>query len=239
VVREHLTDVTTMVEQSDIFSVLAHIDYPVRSWPAERAGPFDPAAFEDEFRAALRATAQSGRALEINTRLPLHGTILTWWHQEGGDAVTFGSDAHIPSLIGHGFAEAAHMAEAYGFRPRQESVRPLGASGPGYWRHEPLAGYDRRTARLLGWVREVGAECDAAVGSDLVHLDYHPGNILVSDGRITGVVDWDGAARGDRHLDPVTFRFDLALRASDLTDWLDDILLTSFPEIGSARIGRI
>jgi histidinol-phosphatase (PHP family) len=117
VVREYLTDVTTMVEQSDIFSVLAHIDYPVRSWPADRAGPFDPAAFEDEFRAALRATAQSGRALEINTRLPLHGTILTWWHQEGGDAVTFGSDAHIPSLVGHGFAEAAHMAEAHGFRP--------------------------------------------------------------------------------------------------------------------------
>lgn len=117
VVREYLAGVATMVEQSDIFSVLAHIDYPVRFWPAERAGPFDPAAFEDEFRAALRATAQSGRALEINTRLPLHGTILTWWHQEGGDAVTFGSDAHVPSLVGHGFAEAAQMAEAHGFRP--------------------------------------------------------------------------------------------------------------------------
>lgn len=117
VVREYLADVTRMVAESDVFSVLAHIDYPVRSWPAERAGPFDPTAFEDEFRVALRATAQSGRALEINTRLPLHGTILTWWHEEGGDAVTFGSDAHFPSLVGHGFTEAAHMAEAHGFRP--------------------------------------------------------------------------------------------------------------------------
>ena len=117
VVREYLAGVTTMVAQSDIFSVLAHIDYPVRSWPVELAGPFDPTVFEEEFRGALRATAQSGRALEINTRLPLHRTILTWWHEEGGAAVTFGSDAHTPQLVGHDFAEAAQMAEAHAFRP--------------------------------------------------------------------------------------------------------------------------
>jgi histidinol-phosphatase (PHP family) len=117
VLREYLAEVTTMVARSEPFAVLAHIDYPVRSWPVQRAGPFDPTALEDEFRGALRATAQSGRALEINTRLPLHATILGWWHEEGGDAVTFGSDAHLASLVGHGFAEAAHMAQAYGFRP--------------------------------------------------------------------------------------------------------------------------
>lgn len=120
VMREYLAEVTTMVARSGIFSVLAHIDYPVRSWPAEREGPFDPKAFEDEFRDALRATAQSGRALEINTRLPLHSTILTWWHEEGGDAITFGSDAHTASSVGHGFAEAANMAQAHGFRPGKD-----------------------------------------------------------------------------------------------------------------------
>jgi histidinol-phosphatase (PHP family) len=97
--------------------VLAHVDYPVRSWPVERAGVFDPLVFEEEFRGALRATARSGRALEVNTRIPLHATILRWWHEEGGDAVTFGSDAHLPGLVGNGFAEAAGMAEACGFRP--------------------------------------------------------------------------------------------------------------------------
>ena len=117
VVRAYLAGVLEMVTQSGIFSVVAHIDYPVRSWPVERAGPFDPAVVEEEFRGALRATARSGRALEINTRLPLHGTILSWWHEEGGDAVTFGSDAHTPPLVAHGFTEAAHMAEAHGFRP--------------------------------------------------------------------------------------------------------------------------
>jgi histidinol-phosphatase (PHP family) len=116
VMRGYLADVAAMMSTSGTFSVLAHIDYPVRSWP-DAAGPFDPTAFEDEFRHALRMTAQSGRALEVNTRLPLHATVLTWWHEEGGDAITFGSDAHLPSLVGHGFSQAAQLAEAHGFRP--------------------------------------------------------------------------------------------------------------------------
>jgi histidinol-phosphatase (PHP family) len=115
--RDYLAGVAAMVSTNGMFVALAHIDYPVRSWPTEKAGPFDPTAFEEEFRHALRATAQSGRALEINTRLPLHATILAWWYEEGGDAITFGSDAHLPALVGHGFTEAAQMAEAHGFRP--------------------------------------------------------------------------------------------------------------------------
>jgi histidinol-phosphatase (PHP family) len=117
VVREYLADIPRLIDGRVPFSVLAHIDYPVRSWPEEAAGPFDPWVFEGEFRAALRATARSGRALEISTRIPLHATILTWWHEEGGDAVTFGSDAHLPDFVGHGFRDAAAMAEAHGFRP--------------------------------------------------------------------------------------------------------------------------
>lgn len=123
VVRAYLAEVVRLVTGSDAFAVLAHIDYPVRSWP-QRAGRFDPAAFEDEFRAALRATARSGRALEINTRLPLHATILRWWHDEGGPAVTFGSDAHLPELVAHGFRDAAAMAEAHGFTPTPDPYAP-------------------------------------------------------------------------------------------------------------------
>ena len=121
VVREYLREVAVLVSQNDIFSVLAHIDYPVRSWPA-RAGPFDPGRFEEEFRQALRATARSGRALEINTVVPLQAPIVRWWHEEGGEAVTFGSDAHEPSRVASGFAAAAAMAEANGFRPAPDPL---------------------------------------------------------------------------------------------------------------------
>lgn len=129
VVREYLIAVAEMVSASDLFSVLAHIDYPVRSWPVETAGPFDPAAFEGEFRHALRVTAKSGRALEVNTRLPLHATVLGWWHEEGGDAITFGSDAHLPPFVGHEFRAAAQMAEAHGFRPGADPHDLWGRSG--------------------------------------------------------------------------------------------------------------
>jgi histidinol-phosphatase (PHP family) len=129
IMREYLAAVATMVAASDLFAVLAHIDYPVRSWPVERAGPFDPADFEDEFRHALRVLAASGRALEINTRVPLHATILRWWHEEGGDAVTFGSDAHLAAYVGHAFTDAARMAEAHGFRPGRDPHDLWGRAG--------------------------------------------------------------------------------------------------------------
>jgi histidinol phosphatase-like PHP family hydrolase len=55
--------VARLVTQNDQFSVLAHVDYPVRFWPQPEAGRFDPSAFEEEFRDALRAAAETGRAL--------------------------------------------------------------------------------------------------------------------------------------------------------------------------------
>jgi histidinol-phosphatase (PHP family) len=77
---------------------------------------------EDEFRHALRATARSGLALEINTVVPLQDTVVKWWHEEGGKAVSFGSDAHDPSEIARGFTDAAAMAEASGFRPLDDPL---------------------------------------------------------------------------------------------------------------------
>jgi histidinol-phosphatase (PHP family) len=117
VMRGYLAEVVRMVAADQTFSVLAHIDYAARYWPESDAGPFDPGQFEDEFRHALGSTAAAGKALEINTVLPLHAAILGWWHDVGGAAVTFGSDAHEPADVARGFRDAAHLAEAHGFRP--------------------------------------------------------------------------------------------------------------------------
>ncbi len=87
----------------------------------------------------------------------------------------------------------------------------LRSDGPGYCLHEPARRYGRRTARLEQWVTRVGASFgDVLDGHDAVHYDFHPGNMLWSeDHTLTGVVDWDGAGRGDRRLDLVTLRFGL------------------------------
>jgi histidinol-phosphatase (PHP family) len=123
VVREYLAEIPCLVGGSDAFAVLAHIDYPLRYWPAE-AGPFDPGAFAEEFRHALRVLADSGRTLEINTNGPLCPEIVRWWREEGGTAVTFGSDAHEPDILARRFRDAAALAEACGFRPGSSPCDP-------------------------------------------------------------------------------------------------------------------
>lgn len=112
----YLAEILRMVAGSDSFAVFTHIDYAVRSWPVATAGPFDPRKFEDGFRAAMRAIADSERALELNTRR-LWPWIPQWWAEEGGRAVSFGSDAHGPDQLAANFPEATAMAEHYGFRP--------------------------------------------------------------------------------------------------------------------------
>lgn len=119
VLRAYLSEVLNLVRSTGDFAALAHIDYAVRAWPST-AGPFDPTRFEEEFRAVLTELAASGRALEINTRLPLHPEIVRWWYEVGGDAVCFGSDAHEPAAVAHGFADAAAVATGCGFQPADD-----------------------------------------------------------------------------------------------------------------------
>ena len=116
VVRRYLAEVPALVAGDEPFEIVTHLDYAVRYWPEEEAGPFDPRRFEGEFRAAMRAVAGSGRALEMNTRR-LWPWIPQWWGEEGGRTLSLGSDAHTPGALAHGFPEAAAMLESFGFGP--------------------------------------------------------------------------------------------------------------------------
>ena len=122
--RRYLAGVLELVQSPAPFAILAHLDYPKRYWPHEELA-FDERDFEDEYRAVLEALARSGRALELNSgraagapRGPCPGPLpLRWWHQAGGQAVSFGSDAHRPGHLAAGLHEAAALAQASGFRP--------------------------------------------------------------------------------------------------------------------------
>jgi histidinol-phosphatase (PHP family) len=121
VMRRYFADLLVLVNSSSVFNVLAHCDYPRRYWPAARAGVYAEADFEEEYRTVFRALASSGRALEINTRSPLASVnLLRWWWREGGDAVSFGSDAHEPFRVGEHFDRAVDVVESAGFRPGRD-----------------------------------------------------------------------------------------------------------------------
>jgi hypothetical protein len=137
----------------------------------------------------------------------------------------------------------------------------LTADGPGYCLHEPLRQFGERTAALERWVAKVGAESEPLMsGDDVVHQDFHPGNMLSvtvpvgaaagagaatgaaaaagaadaagpaaasgAERRLTGVIDWDGAGRGDAGLDLVTLRFGIHPAGADraVAERLDALL---------------
>jgi len=133
--RRYLVLTLELVKSAAPFAILTHLDYPKRFWPHATV-PFDEADFEDEYRAVLAALARSGRTLEVNSsramgapRAPCPGLVpLRWWRELGGEAISFGSDAHRPDDLAAGLAEAAAIAEAAGFRPGRD---PLALWGRG------------------------------------------------------------------------------------------------------------
>ena len=116
VVRHYLAELERLLAQWDRFDVLAHIDYAARAWPNHER-PYRTRDFEDEYRSVLRALAVTDRALEVNTRLPLDPLIVTWWREEGGTTVAFGSDVHDAHFLAQGFDAAVATVEANGFGP--------------------------------------------------------------------------------------------------------------------------
>jgi histidinol-phosphatase (PHP family) len=118
--RRYFAELLTMVEAGGDFEVLAHVDYPRRYWPS---GPdrYQEADYQEEYRAVFQALAASGRVLEFNTKSPFASLAqLGWWREAGGRAISFGSDGHLPSLVGKRFAEAMAVAETAGFRPGRD-----------------------------------------------------------------------------------------------------------------------
>lgn len=69
----------------------------------------------------------------------------------------------------------------------------------------------------LGWL-ETHRPRDPAVPS-VLHLDFHPGNILIQCNRVTGVIDWPNVGLGDPAADVATTRVLLTAGPLDVLGW--------------------
>jgi histidinol-phosphatase (PHP family) len=129
----YLRELMALLESDQRFDVLAHLDYPKRYWPTDPE--YDDASYEGQIRQILREAAARGTVLELNTtrggdpaRALCPGpVVLGWWREEGGRAISFGSDAHRPEVIAAGFQQAQAVAAAAGFEPRGDPN--------GFWLH--------------------------------------------------------------------------------------------------------
>jgi hypothetical protein len=81
--------------------------------------------------------------------------------------------------------------------------------GDGFCLLDPLRNYSPTTAEILNVIQAmVTTHADDEVETnDIVHFDFHQGNILVHEDAISGVIDWDGTCSGDCVFDLVTLLF--------------------------------
>jgi Ser/Thr protein kinase RdoA (MazF antagonist) len=88
-------------------------------------------------------------------------------------------------------------------------VRTLTEGGDGYCLHATLEARPD-TRDLLRVVRDVGARCGPAIppGTDYLHYDFTPANLLTDGATITGVIDINAPVlAGDRAFDLATLLF--------------------------------
>jgi thiamine kinase-like enzyme len=91
-------------------------------------------------------------------------------------------------------------------RSSHRLIRTLVEGGRNYCLHESLRGYDARTADLVAEIETLGARVDPddLRGRDIVHWDWHLGNLLAHNGLLSAVIDTDFCAVGDAAFDLVT-----------------------------------
>lgn len=106
--------------------------------------------------------------------------------------------------IGLAIADAGDASEWP--RPVTE---PVLVGGDGFCLLEPIRAYSSATAELLrgaqAYVRAYSGGTFAT--GDIVHMDFNPANILVTEGAISGVVDWEDCHTGDCSFDLATLLF--------------------------------
>jgi hypothetical protein len=123
-----------------------------------------------------------------------------------GSPVTRFTDALVDDLL------ALHERRLGLARPDDRSrwpaplIETLITGGNRYCLHEPLRRHDRRTAALVARIEQIGRNLDpgALPGGDLVHWDWHPGNLLQRDDRLVAIVDTDFVTTGDATFDLTT-----------------------------------
>lgn len=88
----------------------------------------------------------------------------------------------------------------------QLMVHSLQLGENGYCVHESLRAWSPRAAKLLNRIEHVGGSTPSALPvTGVVHYDLHVGNLLVDDGTLVAVIDWEGASLGDPRFDLVCF----------------------------------
>lgn len=127
-----------------------------------------------------------------------------------GDGTAVVATADLYRQIGSMLARLhAVQVDAFGYIGTQGIVEPHDTNG-GYMRHQfakkleehtELGGDESLGIRIATHVAERAGLFDSCVAPSLCHNDCHEGNLIVRDGRIVALVDFQNAVGGDPLLD--------------------------------------
>jgi Ser/Thr protein kinase RdoA (MazF antagonist) len=144
-------------------------------------------------------------------------------------------EAHVRELCALNTIQAGR-AEPAALRWPDMLVGPMLHGGPGFCLLDPMRAYSQDTAALL---RTTQGIAQAAAGAalpqaDVVHFDWTHANVLVADGRLSGVIDWDSVCAGDRAFDLATMLF-----YSDDGSGVEALLLAALREQAAPQTIRL
>lgn len=91
----------------------------------------------------------------------------------------------------------------------REIVQTVTQGGDGYCLHSSLRQHSPQTAQMLQALQALVAAYQGAIEetNEIVHFDFQPANLLVYNGTLSGVIDWDGVCAGDSAFDLATLLF--------------------------------
>ncbi len=123
--KEYFALVKNMIDTND-FDILTHLTCPLRYIRGKYDRNVDLDLFLTQIREILKAVIKKDVALEVNVSV-FSGKnnpksfimpdiqILKLYREYGGNKITIGSDAHIPSNVANRFDEVAEILKSLGF----------------------------------------------------------------------------------------------------------------------------
>jgi hypothetical protein len=88
-------------------------------------------------------------------------------------------------------------------------VDPVLEGGDGFCLLDSLRTYSSVTAELLDTLQGIvlAHRNEQFETNDVVHFDFNPSNILIDNGQVSGIIDWEGTCAGDSSFDLATLLF--------------------------------
>ena len=167
--------------------------------------PDNQARRRSGIRIADQLRTEAGWPCPRQQALEVDGCLLVLQEHMAGEPVEYLTDGIVDAVVGM-VGSARGLSAGMNQRWAEDLLKILVEGGNGHCMHQPLRDHDGRTRELVARIEEIGRSLvpSDVTGSDLLHADLHPRNLLQTAHELTAVIDMDYAQVGDADFDLAT-----------------------------------